>query len=171
MEGTTRKRYYFSNRSAKANVRKSSRDSQSIYLLVKIVDGIQVFISCDGYTIGILLPMGYAYAVLVDMILSELRLDRSKESVSIQYEVDKNMAHVRITNDNSVIFYMELKRKDDKITTYPLHIEIVPKMQLYMEKVEHRVVFSDRGASSGESRATSGVNTGSFGDSQTLPEV
>lgn len=41
-----------------------------------------------------------------------------------------------------------------------------------MGKVEHRVVFSDRGASSGESRATSGADTGSFGgNSGSLPEV
>ena len=40
-----------------------------------------------------------------------------------------------------------------------------------MGKVEHRVVFSDRGASSGESKATSGAETGSFGGSGALPEV
>lgn len=40
-----------------------------------------------------------------------------------------------------------------------------------MGKVEHRVVFSDRGASSGESRATSGADTASFGGSGSLPEV
>ena len=42
-----------------------------------------------------------------------------------------------------------------------------------MGKVEHRVVFSDRGASSGESRATSGADTWSFGGggSGSLPEV
>ncbi|CAK9156733.1 unnamed protein product [Ilex paraguariensis] len=36
--------------------------------------------------------------------------------------------------------------------------------------VEHRVVFSDR-ASSGESRATSGADTASFGGGGSLPEV
>ena len=40
-----------------------------------------------------------------------------------------------------------------------------------MGKVEHQVVFSDRGASSGESRATSGADIGSFGGSGSLPEV
>lgn len=47
----------------------------------------------------------------------------------------------------------------------------VPEIQIDMGKVEHRVVFSDRGASSGESRATSGADTGSFGGSGSLPEV
>ncbi|GFP97314.1 probable serine/threonine-protein kinase at1g01540 [Phtheirospermum japonicum] len=48
-------------------------------------------------------------------------------------------------------------------------IVAVPEIQIDMGKVEHRVVFSDRGASSGESRATSGADTGSYSGS--LPEV
>ncbi|KAI3449208.1 hypothetical protein Pfo_005873 [Paulownia fortunei] len=53
------------------------------------------------------------------------------------------------------------------------HRPIVPQaeIQIDMGKMEHRVVFSDRGASSGESRATSGADTGSFGGSGSLPEV
>lgn len=47
----------------------------------------------------------------------------------------------------------------------------MPEIQIDMGKVEHRVVFSDRGASSGESKATSGADTGSFGGSGQLPEV
>ncbi|KAL6534766.1 hypothetical protein OROGR_013441 [Orobanche gracilis] len=49
--------------------------------------------------------------------------------------------------------------------------EVVPEIQIDMGKVEHRVVFSDRGASRGESRATSGAETSSFGGSGSLPEV
>lgn len=47
----------------------------------------------------------------------------------------------------------------------------MPEIQIDMGKVEHRVVFSDRAGSSGESRATSGVETGSHGGSGSLPEV
>ncbi|CAI9101986.1 OLC1v1000167C1 [Oldenlandia corymbosa var. corymbosa] len=58
---------------------------------------------------------------------------------------------------------------------HPDHRPIVPQglpeIQIDMGKVEHRVVFSDRGASSGESKATSGAETGSFGGSGSLPEV
>ncbi|KAK4418554.1 putative serine/threonine-protein kinase [Sesamum alatum] len=53
----------------------------------------------------------------------------------------------------------------------PILPPAVPEIQIDMGKVEHRVVFSDRGASSGESRATSGAETGSFGGSGSLPEV
>ncbi|GFP91489.1 probable serine/threonine-protein kinase at1g01540 [Phtheirospermum japonicum] len=47
----------------------------------------------------------------------------------------------------------------------------VPEIQIDMGKVEHRVVFSDRAPSSGESKATSGTDTASFGGSGSLPEV
>ncbi|KAL0339441.1 UNVERIFIED_CONTAM: putative serine/threonine-protein kinase [Sesamum angustifolium] len=54
---------------------------------------------------------------------------------------------------------------------WPIVPQAVPEIQIDMGKVEHRVVFSDRGASSGESKATSGADTGSFGGSGSLPEV
>ncbi|XP_071932668.1 probable serine/threonine-protein kinase At1g01540 [Coffea arabica] len=53
----------------------------------------------------------------------------------------------------------------------PIVPQALPEIQIDMGKVEHRVVFSDRGASSGESKATSGAETGSFGGGGALPEV
>ncbi|KAK6162286.1 hypothetical protein DH2020_002127 [Rehmannia glutinosa] len=47
----------------------------------------------------------------------------------------------------------------------PIVPQAVQEIQIDMGKVEHRVVFSDRGPSSGESKATSGAETGSFGGS------
>ncbi|KAL1549833.1 non-specific serine/threonine protein kinase [Salvia divinorum] len=49
--------------------------------------------------------------------------------------------------------------------------QAVPEIQIDMGKVEHRVVFSDRVGSSGESRATSGAETASYGGNGLLPEV
>ncbi|KAI8023329.1 putative serine/threonine-protein kinase [Camellia lanceoleosa] len=46
----------------------------------------------------------------------------------------------------------------------------VPEIQIDIGKAEHRVVFSDR-LSSGESRATSGNDTASFGGGGSMPEV
>ncbi|KAF5946287.1 hypothetical protein HYC85_016515 [Camellia sinensis] len=46
----------------------------------------------------------------------------------------------------------------------------VPEIQIDIGKAEHRVVFSDR-PSSGESRATSGNDTASFGGGGSMPEV
>ncbi|XP_042051880.1 probable serine/threonine-protein kinase At1g01540 [Salvia splendens] len=49
--------------------------------------------------------------------------------------------------------------------------QAVPEIQIDMGKVEHRVVFSDRAGSSGESKGTSGAETGSRGGNGSLPEV
>ncbi|KAI8011540.1 putative serine/threonine-protein kinase [Camellia lanceoleosa] len=46
----------------------------------------------------------------------------------------------------------------------------MPKIQIDIGKAEHRVVFSDR-PSSGESQATSGNNTTSFGSGGSMPKV
>ncbi|KAL3536789.1 hypothetical protein ACH5RR_000155 [Cinchona calisaya] len=53
----------------------------------------------------------------------------------------------------------------------PIVTQALQEIQIDMGKVEHRVVFSDRGASSGESKTTSGAETGPFGGSGALPEV
>ncbi|CAH9123724.1 unnamed protein product [Cuscuta epithymum] len=52
-------------------------------------------------------------------------------------------------------------------------VQALPEIQIDMGKVEHRIVFSEKlpGASSGESRATSGAESGSIGGSGSLPEV
>ncbi|KAL2505595.1 Uncharacterized protein Adt_21216 [Abeliophyllum distichum] len=41
------------------------------------------------------------------------------------------MAPIRITNDNSVFFYMELKRKDQQLTSYPLRVEVTPLLESF----------------------------------------
>ncbi|XP_073040903.1 probable serine/threonine-protein kinase At1g01540 [Primulina eburnea] len=53
----------------------------------------------------------------------------------------------------------------------PVVAQVVPEIQIDIGNVEHKVVFSDRGPSSGESRATCGTETGSVGGSGSLPEV
>ncbi|KAL0464833.1 UNVERIFIED_CONTAM: putative serine/threonine-protein kinase [Sesamum latifolium] len=65
----------------------------------------------------------------------------------------------------------EIVRDSAAADRRPILPPAVPEIQIDMGKVEHRVVFSDRGASSGESRATSGAETGSFGGSGSLPEM
>ncbi|KAL2532589.1 Uncharacterized protein Adt_05940 [Abeliophyllum distichum] len=41
------------------------------------------------------------------------------------------MAPMRITNDNSVLFYMKLKRKDQQLTSYPLRVEVAPLLESF----------------------------------------
>ncbi|XP_073140511.1 probable serine/threonine-protein kinase At1g01540 [Henckelia pumila] len=53
----------------------------------------------------------------------------------------------------------------------PVFAQAIPEIHVDIGKVEHKVVFSDRGPSSGESRATCGSETWSVGGSGSLPEV
>ncbi|KAG8391865.1 hypothetical protein BUALT_Bualt01G0231400 [Buddleja alternifolia] len=80
---------------------------------------------------------------------------------------------VRSATEITPIVSKEIKEitRDSAADHRPIVPQVVPEIQIDMGKVEHRVVFSDRGASSGESRATSGADTGSFGGSGSLPEV
>ncbi|KAL2504775.1 Uncharacterized protein Adt_20396 [Abeliophyllum distichum] len=43
------------------------------------------------------------------------------------------MAPMRITNDNSVLFYLELKRKDQQLTSYPLRVEVTPLLESFLD--------------------------------------
>ncbi|KAL2505597.1 Uncharacterized protein Adt_21218 [Abeliophyllum distichum] len=43
------------------------------------------------------------------------------------------MAPMRIKNDNSVLFYMELKRKDQQLTSYPLRVEVTPLLESFLD--------------------------------------
>ncbi|KAL2486341.1 Uncharacterized protein Adt_31097 [Abeliophyllum distichum] len=41
------------------------------------------------------------------------------------------MAPMNITNDNSVLFYLELKRKVQQQTSYPLRVEVTPLLESF----------------------------------------
>ncbi|KAL2474656.1 Uncharacterized protein Adt_35392 [Abeliophyllum distichum] len=43
------------------------------------------------------------------------------------------MTPMRITSDNSVLFYMELKRKDQQLTSYPLQVEVTLLLESFLD--------------------------------------
>ncbi|CAA2956488.1 Protein TPX2 [Olea europaea subsp. europaea] len=78
---------------------------------------------------GILVPMECTYSKLVEMIVEELNWDPTKDAVSLQYQVNKNMPPIKIYNDHSISFYLELKKKDQDVTKYPLCVDVGPVSQ------------------------------------------
>lgn len=60
----------------------------------------------------------------MDMITAKLRVDGMGMCLKIEYVIDVEMSPMRITNDSSLFFYMELKRKDPRITAYPLRVDV-----------------------------------------------
>lgn len=63
-------------------------------------------------------PMVYKYIDLVDMIVGELKLDKRFSGLRIEYIADVEMYPICILNDSSLNFYLELKRRDHRITMH-----------------------------------------------------
>lgn len=75
----------------------------------------------DFQVFGILLPLNCSYAKLLEIICKELKLVPDT-SVIIEYQVKDGYPAFKINDDQNVCFYIELKRRDSEITTYPLSI-------------------------------------------------
>ncbi|CAA2934964.1 eukaryotic translation initiation factor 1A-like isoform X3 [Olea europaea var. sylvestris] len=86
---------------------------------------MNVFGTFNGKEFDLLLANGIKYADLVEFLTDEIKVDRKTSCLKIVYDVGDNMAPVNITNDNSLMLYMELKKKDPRITAYALHVEVV----------------------------------------------
>ncbi|KAL2480110.1 Uncharacterized protein Adt_33076 [Abeliophyllum distichum] len=61
--------------------------------------------------------------------MSVLKLDKRSSALSIQYAVIGCLSSMKITNDNTLRFYLELKRKDQNLTSYPLQIDVTPSLE------------------------------------------
>lgn len=73
---------------------------------------MNVFVTCNVVTFGILLPCGCKYVDLVEIISFEMKVKRRTSYLKMDYSVGDNIAPVNITNDNLLMFYTELKKKD-----------------------------------------------------------
>lgn len=81
-------------------------------------------------TFGLLVPRSTKYVDLVEMILAKDEISSSDASLKIEYDVGGNMAPLRTENDNSLFFYLELKRKDHGLTVYVLGVVHVFNMNV-----------------------------------------
>lgn len=73
------------------------------------------------------------------MISVEMKVDKRSYCLKIDYDVGDNMAPVSITNDNSLLFYMEIK-KDRRINVCALRVVVCrTKMQLIYEEVQNSI--------------------------------
>ncbi|KAL2480126.1 Uncharacterized protein Adt_33092 [Abeliophyllum distichum] len=99
------------------------------FLAKQGMDNINIFINCNGESTGILVPICCTYTDLIDLIMSVLKLDKRSSALSIQYEVVGCLSSMKITNDNTLMFYLVLKRKDQNITSYPLQIDVTRSLE------------------------------------------
>ncbi|KAL2526481.1 hypothetical protein Adt_11535 [Abeliophyllum distichum] len=61
--------------------------------------------------------------------MSVLKLDKRSSALSIQYAVIGCLSSMKITNDNALRFYLELKRKDQNLSSYPLQIDVTRSLE------------------------------------------
>ncbi|CAA2956656.1 Hypothetical predicted protein [Olea europaea subsp. europaea] len=88
------------------------------------MESVNVFVTSGARTFGLLVPSGTKYVDFVEMILAEMKMSFSDAILKIKYDVGGNMAPLQIENDNSFFFYMELKRKDSRLTAYALSVDV-----------------------------------------------
>lgn len=93
------------------------------------MDVVNVFVVNGVDTFNLLIHFSCTYALLVEMIVNQLKLDMRHLCVKIEYNVDVDISSIRITDNNSLQFYLELKRKDPRITVYVLHISLIDLLQ------------------------------------------
>ncbi|XP_062085757.1 uncharacterized protein LOC133791865 [Humulus lupulus] len=79
----------------------------------------------EGYTMtGILIPPNCSLDNLVNLVKQEIKETRA--SIEVYYQVAKGTPPMKIESDNSVLFYLEIKKKvAEKITDLPLCVNIV----------------------------------------------
>lgn len=56
------------------------------------------------------------------MISIDLDIDSSSDILKIDFDVGGSTELMGITNDNSLLFYTELKKKEPRLTAYAIHV-------------------------------------------------
>ncbi|KAK1354916.1 hypothetical protein POM88_048172 [Heracleum sosnowskyi] len=86
---------------------------------------------------GLLIPTNCNYSNLVGMICNELNLQPQLTSMKIEYQVKDGYPPFNIVDDLRLMFYIELKKREEDFTMYPLfaHTEDVAS-NLFYENME-----------------------------------
>ncbi|KAK1365569.1 hypothetical protein POM88_041130 [Heracleum sosnowskyi] len=69
---------------------------------------------------GLLIPTNCNYSNLVGMICNELNLQPQLTSMKIEYQVKDGYPPFNIVDDLQLMFYLELKKREEGFTMYPL---------------------------------------------------
>ncbi|KAK1399453.1 SWIM-type domain-containing protein [Heracleum sosnowskyi] len=69
---------------------------------------------------GLLIPTNCNYSNLVGMICNELNLQPQLTSMKIEYQVKDGYSPFNIVDDLQLMFYLELKKREEDFTMYPL---------------------------------------------------
>ena len=73
---------------------------------------------------GVLLPANCNYIYLVGMICNELKLQPQLTTLIIEYQAKEGYPPFKILDDNNLLFYIELKKREADFNKYPLSITL-----------------------------------------------
>ncbi|XP_060218553.1 probable serine/threonine-protein kinase At1g01540 isoform X2 [Lycium barbarum] len=144
----------------------------SIYDAVFVNNELSKTTSIFGLKLGVVIGIFCGVVFVLILFLLSLCITASRR----RNTTGKGKLHRHVNGEMTPVVSKEIQEivhHDPAQDHRPIVPQAVPEIQIDMGKVEHRVVYSDKmpGASSGESRATSGAETGSLGNSGQLPEV
>ncbi|XP_030494883.2 uncharacterized protein LOC115710669 [Cannabis sativa] len=69
---------------------------------------------------GEFIPTKCKYEELLQILLTSLGCENNSTTLQIQYQAKEGIPPIKICNDRSLYFYLELKMKETDFTTYPL---------------------------------------------------
>ncbi|XP_059312596.1 probable serine/threonine-protein kinase At1g01540 isoform X2 [Lycium ferocissimum] len=144
----------------------------SIYDAVFVNNELSKTTSIFGLKLGVVIGIFCGAVFVLILFLLSLCITATRR----RNTTGKGKLHRHVNGEMTPVVSKEIQEivhHDPAQDHRPIVPQAVPEIQIDMGKVEHRVVYSDKmpGASSGESRATSGAETGSLGNSGQLPEV
>ena len=76
---------------------------------------------------SIQIPKEYIYEKLITAISECLKFEEEKKEIQISYKVKEEYPALKIEDDFSLLFYIELKNKKPECTKYPLCISLQKK--------------------------------------------
>ncbi|KAL2504648.1 zinc finger protein [Abeliophyllum distichum] len=79
----------------------------------------------NAYSIfGIVIPVECSYMKLEEIIMNELKKDRSQFAIGIRYQIIENGPIIDVCRDSFVHFYIQIKKNDSDLMKFPLCVEI-----------------------------------------------
>ncbi|XP_050211913.1 uncharacterized protein LOC126662069 [Mercurialis annua] len=79
----------------------------------------------DFEVIGVMIPQNSTYLDLLHIIAQEIQVNLEKQNIEIKYQVKIQYPPLKISDDSSFRFYLEIKKKEIDFTMYPLCIVVI----------------------------------------------
>ena len=84
-----------------------------------------------GFTMtGVLVDTRCTYREMVKLLVEKIFLEPPKHNIAVEYQTREGSPRIRILSDYDVLFYLELKKKDKDLTSFPLCVTEDKELEL-----------------------------------------